>query len=200
VPKLLEHFKAMQTMCAAYIEPTPTYTSRDGRVSPVGSLEQQGRDRLFIDDMVYMLDGPEQREAQAEFSDLRGWHLPSLNEGLRLARVINGYPLPGDMDLNDPHAYPTMDAFLAANRALHWRTEQLRQAGIEPLDLSKLEVISHYPPEDFRFPITEAFPKDDHRQLYHAWRRYPRAMRATMALMLMVGLVLGLWLHFVVLP
>lgn len=136
------------------------------------------------------------------------WHLPSVNEGLRLARVVNGHPTPGDMDKNDPLAYPTMDAYLAVNRALHWRTEQLKQAGIEPADLNKIAAslpmeqgkigmrfpeLPHYPPEDFRFPITEAFPGDDHRQIYHAWRRYPRAIQLSVSLFLMLGMVFGIW-------
>jgi hypothetical protein len=52
------------------------------------------------------------------------------------------------------HQYPTEDAYMAACRALHWRTEQLRQAGIEPLDLTKVpeHLLTHYPPEDFVFP------------------------------------------------
>lgn len=88
-------------------------------------------------------------------------------------------------------SYPTEDAYMRACRALHWRTEELRQAGIEPLDLTKVPELSHYPPEDFRFQITEAFPGDDHRQIYHAWRRYPRAVRAFICLAFMWGMVIG---------
>ena len=94
--------------------------------------------------------------------------------------------------------YPTEDAYMAACRALHWRTEELRQAGIEPLDLHKIGgfwwpdgQMPHYPPDWFRFPVKEAFPGDDHRQIYHAWRRYPRAVRSFGLVSFMLGLVLG---------
>lgn len=42
---------------------------------------------------------------------------------------------------------PTNDAYLAACRALHWRTAQLKANGIEPVRLPK--DASYYPPEDF---------------------------------------------------
>ena len=32
----------------------------------------------------------------------RGWHLPSINEGLRIARVHNNQPLPGDLPEGEP--------------------------------------------------------------------------------------------------
>lgn len=65
--KLLNHFAAMQTMCAAYVCPEP-YTSMAPGCTPCSHVEgdSAARDNLFISDMIYMLDGPEQREAQAE--------------------------------------------------------------------------------------------------------------------------------------
>lgn len=60
--KLRNHFKAMQAKAAEYLEP-------DIYVPHVGThaVYDQGpnRDRLFANDMLYMLDGPEQREAEA---------------------------------------------------------------------------------------------------------------------------------------
>lgn len=158
--KLLDHFKRMQEMATAFIMPE-SYTDHEGTVHEA----DEDRVNAFGGDMIYMLDGPEQRAAQAQ------------------------------AELVVSQGYPTEDAYMAVNRALHWRTEQLRQAGIEPLDLSKLHwegdgrVLPHYPPESFRFPITEAFRGDDHRQLYHSWRRYPRAMRITMFMGFIVGAI-----------
>lgn len=68
--KLLQHFKRMQDCAARYILPNDNaYIDVEGiddRVA-VGS-SQPVRNRLFANDMLYLLDGPEQREAQAEAS------------------------------------------------------------------------------------------------------------------------------------
>lgn len=153
--QLLSHFKRMQEMATSYIQPEP-YVDNEGRTHT-----DSFKDDAFIGDMIYMLDGPEQREAQAR------------------------------AELVASQGYPTEDAYMSTCRALHWRTEQLRQAGIEPLRLIDVpgapEGIPHYPPDHFRFPIAEAFPGDDHRQIYHAWRRHPRAMGLT----LFLGVILG---------
>lgn len=159
--KLLDHFKRMQEMATAYITPEP-YQSQIAPQMLVGTAEDD-RD-AFVNDIIYMLDGPEQREAQAA------------------------------AELVVSQGYPTEDAYMGAMRALHWRTEQLRQAGIEPLNLMELNgeaEVPHYPPDHFRFPITECFPGDDHRQVYHAWRRFPRAMQASIAMGVVVAFPLG---------
>jgi len=41
----------------------------------------------------------------------------------------------------------TMDSYMRAARALHWRTAQLRANGLEPLPLREDD--PHEPPEDF---------------------------------------------------
>lgn len=46
---------------------------------------------------------------------------------------------------------PTEDAYMRATRALHWRTEQLRQYGIEPIEIK--EGFPHYPPESFNWKV-----------------------------------------------
>lgn len=161
--KLLEHFRRMQECAERYLIPEP-YVDREGESSRVAvGSDSPVRDRLFAADIIYLLDGPEQREAQSEAEFL------------------------------DQLGYPTEDAYLSMARALHWRTEQLRQAGIEPLNLMTCEEqpLPHYPPDHFRFPITECFPGDDHRQVYHAWRRFPRAMQATFALAVVIAFPLG---------
>lgn len=56
----------MQRQAARYLEPSPQYSTFASDSSDVveGELETQGqRDRAFINDMIYLLDGPEQREA-----------------------------------------------------------------------------------------------------------------------------------------
>jgi hypothetical protein len=59
--KLELHFEKMQDMMVRYIEPTGLYTNREGvSVREIHSAE------AFISDMIYMLDGPEQREAQSK--------------------------------------------------------------------------------------------------------------------------------------
>lgn len=68
---LLAHFNAMQVQASAYIEPTREYIDLEGASSLVEGLEglePPNRNRLFGLDMVYMLDGPEQRQAQAAAS------------------------------------------------------------------------------------------------------------------------------------
>lgn len=66
--KLLQHTEAMQDRMRAYIEPTPEYVSLDGQSSKVVmGLEQPVRNNLFAQDMIYLLDGPEQREAQFDY-------------------------------------------------------------------------------------------------------------------------------------
>lgn len=61
--KLHNHFKAMQAKAAEYLEPD-IYVPRVGAHAVYEHGPQ--RDRLFADDMLYMLEGPEQREAEAE--------------------------------------------------------------------------------------------------------------------------------------
>lgn len=67
--KLLEHFKAMQGMCRAYVEPTGSYTDREGTIS-----KGVGEHYAFANDMIYMLDGPEQREAQEAAEKIDAYH------------------------------------------------------------------------------------------------------------------------------
>jgi hypothetical protein len=57
--KLLQHFKWMQDRAASFIEPGP-YADLDGN-----SFDTDVGQRIaFAGDMIYMLDGPEQREAE----------------------------------------------------------------------------------------------------------------------------------------
>lgn len=58
--KLLEHFKRMQSMAEQYIMPE-AYRSHSGLIATSDDHENV----LFANDMLYMLDGPEQREAEA---------------------------------------------------------------------------------------------------------------------------------------
>lgn len=66
--KLLNHFKTMQDMASRYMEPTD-YVDREGKTYQ--DDDPAPRNEAFINDMLYMLDGPEQREAQAEGVVLR---------------------------------------------------------------------------------------------------------------------------------
>lgn len=61
--KLHAHFEKMQAMCMRYLMPEP-YTDLQGETAHQAEFARAHRDRLFIGDMIYMLDGPEQREAQ----------------------------------------------------------------------------------------------------------------------------------------
>jgi hypothetical protein len=62
--KLLDHFKAMQAMATVFIMPEP-YTDREGKVH----TDDDARDSAFAADMIYMLDGPEQRAAERDYAD-----------------------------------------------------------------------------------------------------------------------------------
>lgn len=64
---LANHFKAMQSKAAEYIEPTPGYTDLEGNSYNHDKLG--GRSRGFVNDMIYMLDGPEQRAIEAELTN-----------------------------------------------------------------------------------------------------------------------------------
>jgi hypothetical protein len=59
--------------------------------------------------------------------------------------------------LDEPYA--TMDAYMAACRALAWRNAQLRAHDIEPLNLQLIDPLAHDPPEGFDFIAAE---KRDH--------------------------------------
>lgn len=64
--KLLAHFKAMQERVAYYLEPVKP--GDEGYVDIHGKAHGHHPgdvDKAFINDMIYLLDGPEQREAQA---------------------------------------------------------------------------------------------------------------------------------------
>lgn len=54
---------------------------------------------------------------------------------------------------------PTEDAYLRAARALHWRTEQLRQNGIEPIPI--LGHYPQYPPADFDWHKVKGIKDDE---------------------------------------
>lgn len=68
---LLPHMALMQARVAAYLEPTPSYTNLMGAECPHGQGTEISKDQ-FIGDIIHLLDGPEQREAQklAEFDYL----------------------------------------------------------------------------------------------------------------------------------
>lgn len=59
--KLLDHFKRMQAMASRYLEPG-AYTDIDG--NEYNYDKRGGKSSAFIHDLIYMLDGPEQREAE----------------------------------------------------------------------------------------------------------------------------------------
>lgn len=61
---LLKHFKAMQALAASYVQPG-AYVNRHS----VSVSDKTMRKEAFIEDMVYMLDCPEEREAVSEIVD-----------------------------------------------------------------------------------------------------------------------------------
>lgn len=65
--KLVNHFRRMQTAAENLIRPD-SYSPQFGEMAGVASYEDQSREerKAFVGDMLYALDGPEQREAQAE--------------------------------------------------------------------------------------------------------------------------------------
>jgi hypothetical protein len=56
--KLREHFNEMQKLAERYLHPGG-YVSRDGR----RFVDPDQAARVFASDVIYMLDGPEEREA-----------------------------------------------------------------------------------------------------------------------------------------
>lgn len=54
---LSDHFREMQGMCSRFLQPEP-YTDREGVVWSAAAPEG------FLGDIIWMLDGPEQRAAQ----------------------------------------------------------------------------------------------------------------------------------------
>jgi hypothetical protein len=107
------------------------------------------------------------------------------------------------VDVRD-YAVVNPELYHIAAMGLHWRTAQLLAAGIQPVNIVAmalkagipLQDMPLHPPEEFKFAIAEAFPGDQHRQIYHAWRRFPLAMRGTLALGMIFGLALGLLFHW----
>lgn len=59
-----------------------------------------------------------------------------------------------DQRIHELSSRPTMDAYLAACRALHWHTAQLRANGIEPDPIEP--DAPHYPPDGHVFSATPA--------------------------------------------
>lgn len=65
--RLFAHMKVLQSVASRFLEPTPGYIAIDGTSSLVeGSegLEPAQRNHLFAQDIVALLDGPEQRFAE----------------------------------------------------------------------------------------------------------------------------------------
>lgn len=63
--KLLGHFQAMQTKATAWLAPGSYIDLNDNEYT---EADEPKKSNAFIADMIYMLDGPEQREAEAEAS------------------------------------------------------------------------------------------------------------------------------------
>ena len=59
------HFKSMQSMASRFLEPGE-YIDRNGD----GFDKDAGQRAAFINDMLHMLDGPEQREVQTGYQEL----------------------------------------------------------------------------------------------------------------------------------
>jgi hypothetical protein len=178
--KLLEHFKRMQEMASRYLDPEPyarTYPNPSPKPAETVSLSTD----FFISDMLYMLDGPEQRESQAQaehaWGDLKlqsnlfddaAIMIRKLMLDLRIdgklifleesdngpARTISAKKLLKALD--DCDLIPTMDAFLRACRASHWRAAQLRANGIEPITIPP--DAPQYAPEDYNFGVGHKAP------------------------------------------
>jgi hypothetical protein len=68
--KLLAHFRRMQEMAAQFVTPEPYQGFTPGNAQLIVGDESVDRG-VFISDMIYMLDGPEQRDAQREAEGLR---------------------------------------------------------------------------------------------------------------------------------
>lgn len=66
------HLEAMQNQCAQYLE-SGGYTAFD-RKSIAFENEQEAQTKMFVSDMIYLLDGPEQREAQGKARALLAQH------------------------------------------------------------------------------------------------------------------------------
>lgn len=66
---LLNHFKKMQTCVANYLPPE-SYTPQFGEAAGLDSYPEgtSAKDDAFVNDMIYALDGPEQRAAEAAFA------------------------------------------------------------------------------------------------------------------------------------
>ena len=79
--KLNDHFEAMQEMCCRYLEPNGYYIDREGTIWRGDDVEPSA----FISDMIYMLDGPEQREAQ------------------EAAAIVDTHPQGGDAERGSVH-------------------------------------------------------------------------------------------------
>lgn len=67
--KLLQHFRRMQTAMQNYVVPD-SYTNQFGEDAGTSSYAEgsPAKEGAFIGDMIWALDGPEQREAEAEAS------------------------------------------------------------------------------------------------------------------------------------
>lgn len=74
--KLRAHFERMQEMTARYLEPGQ-YVDRNGKVA--AAHDDEARMSLWENDIIHMLDGPEQREAQTPTRS--AWTAPPPTEG-----------------------------------------------------------------------------------------------------------------------
>lgn len=63
--ELLNHMAAMQGMASRFLEPE-VYVDRDGARIAKGPKAEPLRNTAFINDMLFMLDGPQEREAVAK--------------------------------------------------------------------------------------------------------------------------------------
>jgi hypothetical protein len=88
--KLHAHFKRMQAMATAYITPERYTTMVPGAI-PTSHDEGdvEARNELFIVDMIYMLDGPEQREAETEQREMQSDAQIMIRSLMRDLRVVD---------------------------------------------------------------------------------------------------------------
>lgn len=140
-PKLLKLVERMQSAAQGYLIPG-AYVQRTGDDPHVAKIADEGtteRRDLFIGDIIHLLDGPEQREAQAEaeFDYVA-------ETDVTASDVWGGDNASADLLLADLRVFVEAAKRLDQHKKVLFRKRSNEEAGLPPFDYTVKSPVSFY--------------------------------------------------------
>lgn len=139
--KLLSLVERMQGMATAYLVPE-TYIQRTGNDPMVAYVAEEGtpeKSKLFAADIIYMLDGPEQREA---FEEAKFDYVAETD--VTASDVWGGDNASADLLLEDLRTFVTAAKRLDQHKKVLFRKRSNEEAGLPSFDGTVKTPVSFY--------------------------------------------------------